>query len=341
MRDLYWRYLEIGSVVRAKAILDHEDTRSPLRTDGTGKTTGGALLSRGHLYKILSNPIYRGRLTHKGQAHDGLHDPIVDQETWDRVQLLLAAHARRTAGNCQNSDALLAGKLFDDLGNRMSPSRAAKGGRRWRYYVSQAALQGGKQEAGSIARVSALEIEARVAETARAASSATNRYGWHELQQPKASCRGASTDSPTISPTDYAVTLRAAIERVVMSRTTIEIELAEGMASDDQNRILIIPWTPPSPHRRREIIQGEGDRPSATRPMRTEARAILTDALRDAHRWLDELTTSPNQTIESLAAREGKTERWIRRTISLAFLCPALVKAAIDGRLPRGFGVKP
>ena len=44
-----------------------------------------------------------------------------------------------------------------------------------------------------------------------------------------------------------------------MSRTTIEIELAEGMASDDQNRILIIPWTPPSPHRRREIIQGEGD----------------------------------------------------------------------------------
>ena len=125
-----------------------------------------------------------------------------------------------------------------------------------------------------------------------------------------------------------------------MSRTTIEIELAEGMASDDQNRILIIPWTPPSPHRRREIIQGEGDRPSATRPMRTEARALVIDALRDADRWLDELTTSPHLTIESLAAREGKTERWIRRTISLAFLCPALVKAAIDGRLPRGFGVK-
>jgi hypothetical protein len=74
--------------------------------------------------------------------------------------------------------------------------------------------------------------------------------------------------------------------------------------------------------------------------MRTEARAVLTDALRDAHHWLDELTTSPNLNIESLAAREGKTERWIRRTISLAFLCPAFVKAAIEGRLPRGFGVK-
>jgi hypothetical protein len=47
-----------------------------------------------------------------------------------------------------------------------------------------------------------------------------------------------------------------------------------------------------------------------------------------------------NQTIESLAAREGKTERWIRRTISLAFLSPAFVRAAIDGRLPRGSRVK-
>jgi site-specific DNA recombinase len=340
IRDLFGRYLEIGSVVRLKAILDREDTRSPLRTDGTGKTTGGGLISRGHLYKILSNPIYRGRLTHKGQVHDGLHDPTVDQETWDRVQRLLAEHAHRTAGNCQNSDALLAGKLFDDRGNRMSPSHAAKGGRRWRYYVSQAVLQGRKHEAGSVARAPALEIEARVAEAVSAASPASNRRGRQELHPPKASGRGASTDSPAVRPSDYDATLHAAIERVVVSRTTIEIELAEGMTSDDQNRVMIIPWTPPSPHRRREIIQGEGGRPSAMRPMRTEARVVVTDALRDAHHWLDELTTIPNQTIESLAAREGKTERWIRRTISLAFLCPALVKAAIEGRLPRGFGVK-
>jgi site-specific DNA recombinase len=72
--------------------------------------------------------------------------------------------------------------------------------------------------------------------------------------------------------------------------------------------------------------------------MRTETRAVLTDALRDAHHWLDELTISPNQTIESLAAREGKTERWIHQTISLALLSPAVVKAAIDGRLPRLWG---
>jgi site-specific DNA recombinase len=98
VRDLFRRYLEIGSVVRLKAILDHEGARLPLRTDGTGKTIGGGLISRGHLYKILSNPIYLGRLTHKGEVHEGLHDPIVDQETWDRVQLLLAGSYRRILG---------------------------------------------------------------------------------------------------------------------------------------------------------------------------------------------------------------------------------------------------
>jgi hypothetical protein len=135
---------------------------------------------------------------------------------------LLAEHAQCTAGNCQNSDALLAGKLFDDRGNPDEPEPRGKGGRRWRYYVSQAVLQGRKHEAGSVARVPALEIESRVAEAARAASSASNRQGWRGLQQPKASGRGASTDSPAVHRSDYEATLRAAIERVVMSRTTIE-----------------------------------------------------------------------------------------------------------------------
>jgi len=75
--------------------------------------------------------------------------------------------------------------------------------------------------------------------------------------------------------------------------------------------------------------------------MRTKARAILIDALRDAHRWLEELTTDSEQIIEALAAREGKIERSIRMTLSLAFLSPALANAAIAGRLPRGFGEAP
>jgi DNA invertase Pin-like site-specific DNA recombinase len=348
VRDLFQRYLETGSVVQLKAILDQQDTRLPTRTDGTGKTTGGGLISRGHLYKILSNPIYVGRLTHKDRVHDGLHDPIVDSETWGQVQSLLEEHAQHTNTVRLDSDALLAGKLFDDRGNRMSPSHATKGGRRWRYYVSQAVLQGRKQDAGTIARVPAMEIERRVGEAVRAALSDSDRQLAIGSQggQRRTNHPGAPTDFPAPTKaapsgaTEPAVDLRAVVERVMITRTTIEIELGEAIAGEDQGRILMIPWTPPSPYRRREIILGEGDQSSTMRPMRTKARAILIDALRDAHRWLDELTTDADQTIEALAACEGKTERSVRMTLSLAFLSPTLAKAAIDGRLPRGFGAK-
>ena len=190
----------------------------------------------------------------------------------------------------------------------------------------------------------ALEIERRVTEAVHAASSASDGQrssGLHSSQRGASGSR-ASTDLPNtrLRAIDRDAKLRAAVERVVVSRTTIEIELAESAVGDDQNRILIIPWMPPSPQRCREIIRGAGEQPSTMRLMRTKARAILIDALRDAHHWLDDLTRSPNQTIEALAAREGKTERWIRRTLSLAFLCPTLVRAAIDGRLSRGYGVK-
>ena len=94
VRSLFRRYLEVGSVVRLKTALDAENIRSPVRISGTGKRTGGVPISRGHLYWILSNPIYVGRLRHKGQIHDGLHPAIIDLETWDRVQQKLESQTR-------------------------------------------------------------------------------------------------------------------------------------------------------------------------------------------------------------------------------------------------------
>ena len=94
VRELFRRYLEVGSVVQLKATLDAENVRSPVRIAGTGRAIGGGLLSRGHIYWILSNPIYVGRLRHKGQIHDGLHAAIIDREIWDRVQHQLAAQTQ-------------------------------------------------------------------------------------------------------------------------------------------------------------------------------------------------------------------------------------------------------
>src|SRR5271154_1975153 len=202
VRCLFRRYLEAGSVVRLKQQLDSEEVRIPIRIDGGGRSTGGGLFSRGHVYKLLSNPIYVGRIPHNGQVHEGQHPPIVTQGLWDEVQQNLRDHlgAARTKRTRQSSDALLIGKLYDDGGNRMSPTWARKGSKRWRYYVSQAALQGEKSKAGSILRVPATDVETLVTEAL-----------------------GKLSPDHGASQTD----IRNLIDRIVIGRATIRIQLSE------------------------------------------------------------------------------------------------------------------
>ena len=315
VRQIFRRYLELGAVVTLKAALDSENVRLPKRIDGTGRLTGGGLISRGHLHKILSNPIYVGRLPHKGHVYDGQHDAIVDAETWDRVQALLADHTHRRNRNVRLTGALLAGKLYDDRGLRMSPSEVSRGSRRWRYYVSQAVLQGRKPEAGSIPRLAAAEIEDKVLQVVHSAV-------------------GPGDDSLT------SQTICDGLERVTIGRAGLSIELNDRLAVADDSRIIQLSWTPRSPQRRREIVQGDGSRQTALRPMRSEARSRFVVGLRNARQWLDQLVADPAISIASIAEREKRTERSIRQTLSLAFLDPALVETALQGQLPRGFGVK-
>jgi site-specific DNA recombinase len=307
VRTLFRRYLEIGSAVRLKSVLDAEGVRLPIRIVGTGNKSGGGLMSRGHIYHILSNPIYVGRLRHKGTIHEGLHDAIVDQEVWDRAQRLLAEQTQKMKAPTRDEHSFLAGKLFDDRGNRMGPSHAAKGSRRWRYYVSRALLKGRKQDAGSVARIPAAQIEKQV-------------------QDAVAEITGGN--------------VTGAIERVIVGNNLLAIHLTADATPEGGSRILTLRWAPASPRRRREIIQGDGAASSSTRPMRVEARAAFRRALADAHRWQDELIRDPQTTIEKLAHREEKSERSIRMTLSLAFVAPPIIVAALEGRLPRGFGVK-
>src|SRR5271154_6427931 len=92
VRDIFRRYLEAGSVVRLKQQLDAEGVRLPVRTHGAGRSTGGGLLSRGHVYKLLSNPIYVGRIAHNGRVHEAHPPPIVTPDLWDEVQRGLRDH---------------------------------------------------------------------------------------------------------------------------------------------------------------------------------------------------------------------------------------------------------
>jgi site-specific DNA recombinase len=103
--------------------------------------------------------------------------------------------------------------------------------------------------------------------------------------------------------------------------------------------VLGVPWQTTPSTRRREILLPEGTPPQHARPIRSETRATLVAAIARGRRWLDELTTDASISSDSIAKREGCSVRKVNMTISLAFLAPDIVKAAIDGRLPHGMGV--
>jgi site-specific DNA recombinase len=125
-------------------------------------------------------------------------------------------------------------------------------------------------------------------------------------------------------------------------RTEIAIPLANEERDSEEETIdtpvLTVPWNK-TPHRRhRDVIIPDGASQAETRPIRSDTRVKLVIAIARAQHWLSEIEAG-TVTVGGIAAREACSKRHVHMTISLAFLAPSLVKAAVDGRLPRGIGV--
>jgi hypothetical protein len=113
---------------------------------------------------------------------------------------------------------------------------------------------------------------------------------------------------------------------------------AEQAAAVDRPPCLLIPWTKPPAKRFKEILLPAALERHRVRPIKFERCAALLKSIARGRAWLEELVAG-TATIEQIAARQKCSVRHINMTISMAFIAPALVKAAIEGRLPRGIGV--
>src|SRR5262249_45238378 len=121
----------------------------------TGETVGGIPFTRGPLAHLLRNRFYIGNVPFKGEILKGEQPAIVDRDLFEAVQAKLSEQVNGHKTARMKSEALLLGRIFDDRGNRMSPSHARKGGVKYRYYLSSALLQGVVGSAGSVRRVPA------------------------------------------------------------------------------------------------------------------------------------------------------------------------------------------
>ena len=161
VRFIFRRYLELGSVYRLKVELDARGVTGKRRISANGRSSGGRHLAAGALYQMLQNPIYCGRIGHKGQIHDGEHDAIIKPELWEAVQQSLAANRRqRRSGTNAREPSLLAGLIVDADGRRLTPTHAVKQGKRYRYYVSRSLIADSGQGSNTTAyRLPAAELE--------------------------------------------------------------------------------------------------------------------------------------------------------------------------------------
>ncbi len=163
IRHIYARYLDIGNVRLLAYELARDGICLPIRTTSSGRNFGGGAFTRGQLYRILSNPIYTGQISHGTKRYAGLHEAIIDQATWDRVQAKLADSVRgqRQQSSVKHSNPL-AGLLFDQNGEPLVATHAVKQGRRYRYYVSRSLQHGGNAKANDGMRIPARDIETLV-----------------------------------------------------------------------------------------------------------------------------------------------------------------------------------
>ena len=178
VRAIFQRYAELGSVSLLKAELDRLGVVSKRRAGAGGCLAGGKPFSRGALYLLLQNRIYRGEITHQDVAYPGQHDAIIDEELWRIVQDRLATNRReRLLAAGAEAPSLLAGLIFDADGARMTPTHAAKGEKRYRYYVSASLLTGGRVANSSGIRVPAGDIEGLVLDRLRQLMASRSELG--------------------------------------------------------------------------------------------------------------------------------------------------------------------
>jgi site-specific DNA recombinase len=345
VRGIFERYLELGSVRLLGNDLHQRGIVSSARVSRNGNARGGKQFSRGALYHLLSNPIYLGEIRHKRERHPGQHEPIVSSELWECVQQRLRDRGARS-GEGRKTEAPsspLAGKLFDESGEPLYVQGAAKGQRRYRYYVSRTLVRGTSEGIELGWRIPAPEIEQRVSAAAQAvlgdrpAIALALEESGVDLNRLPAVLKSAHSWSERLaSRNEVAAALVELIERIQLGRESLHLSLKLPLALAEPNDAssplsLLLSRLVPMQMKRRGVemrIVLEGD----SNPARVDLP--LLKAVARARRWADELISGKVRSIGDLARREGIDGRSVRRLIPLGFLAPRIIEAIAEGRQP-------
>jgi site-specific DNA recombinase len=368
VRLLFALYHTLGSVRALHAECHRLGLKTKERTLLDGRRIGGKALSHGHLYLILSNRLYIGRIPHKGRSYEGEHAAIIDAETWEKVQAQLATNAGRQRGRTSSKNpSLLAGLLFTAEGVPFTPSHAVNHGRRYKYYIERSLLKSGaaretkasdqsnEREDGLHARgwrLPAHEIEKLV--LTRLCAFLRDRGGLLKALPLKhkspdavsAIFTGAETQAVICdarSVANQVEIVAAHLQRITVAEDRIAIEVdRKALAARlfDQDAL------PASEARKRGAITI--DVPVRFRRRGVEAKLVVLDAQRPtfgpdpnlikalarAHEWFGQIVRGEADGVGAIARVERLDRAYVTRMICLAFLAPDITKAILAGSQP-------
>jgi site-specific DNA recombinase len=366
VRKLFRLYLELGCVAKLKAQLDRDGVKSKERLSPSGMTSGGTSYSRGSLYCLLQNPIYLGKIQHRDATYAGEHDAIIPQELWDRVQDRLRSNNKvRRNGSNSKSPSLLVGLLYDEEGNRFTPSHAVKRGKRYRYYVSQAAIHHRATAKTGPSRIPAQELEGVICRRLQGLLRSPEQL----LQAIGVPSEDAATSKALIvvgkqsakvwlakPPIEQREFLSSVVERIIVHETSLEITILQP---DLRDALLGNPSMRPTKQEPflekgknvfklmidarvkrcggevRLVVPTDSANENPSRPVPS-----LIKALARAHRWPEQIIHGELKGRLSIARRTGLDERYVGRVIQCALLAPDIVEAILDGRQPADLTVQ-
>ena len=338
IRTLYALYEQHGTIREVKERADALGLRTRRRKLSSGGTRGGGTFDRGHIHHILTNPVYAGRIRHKDQVHEGQHKPIIDPDRWDAVQLRLQGMASRIRlRKSPRRVSLLCGKIFDETGDRLTPSHSrTKKGTRLRYYVSHRLIARSGEGNLDGWRLPADQLEAQISTLARRHLAEPTFAGRVSRQSDASEIARVRSKVTNLTSEPDSRNILPLVERIDIAPGKILLKLdPKGVAAMLDIEIDAIDAN---------ALQVEA--PFQIRKRGVETKIILaeTNGNKDetlirnialAHHWLDRIKAG--ETFGDIAKADGSSKRRVQHMIDLAFLAPDLVRDVLEGKQPLGF----
>ena len=335
VRTIMKRYLEIKTAPALLEVLRIEGIVTKVQQRVSGPHRGGIPFRRGSLFYLLKNPVYRGKIIHKGKVYDGEHEAIVGQELWDAVQAQLAEKApprKRPTNDPQR--ALLARLLVDPEGRQIVATYATKRNRRYTYYETRKDLA--RPHDPPSTRFSQAVLDYHVL------ASIDSLLGDEHALRRLAGLQDAGQLKALFEAADYIrIRLRVTSDRqgelrnlialikVHDGRLNLTLKPAALGLADQQCWAWPIPLPPRKPFREAKLrIDGDVTEPQSD----LQLLALLSDAAEAQKMVLGASGLSINQ----VAKANGRCRKQLAKLFTVSWLSPRIVEAIVDGTQPKG-----